>query len=104
MVEKVQFVLGIFEKKILSNRKAETVEIITRIFELENSSKGKVQRKNKQSLTGLTNFLHRSRVFLTASANCGLRNTFVCSSDFSPKSLENAYTGGQNAKHIFALS
>ena len=47
MVEKVQFVLGIFEKKILSNRKAETLKIITRIFELENSSKGKVQSENK---------------------------------------------------------
>ena len=43
-------------------------------------------------------------LFLTASVNSGPSNTFVCSWNFSPKSLENAYTGGQNAKRIFALS
>ena len=46
-LKKFNFVLGIFEKKILSNRKAETLKMITRIFELENSSKGKVQSENK---------------------------------------------------------
>ena len=43
--------------------------------------------------------------FLTASVNRGPCNTYACVvPDFSPKSLENAYTGGQNAKRIFALS
>ena len=42
--------------------------------------------------------------FLTASVNSGPSNTYVCSLYFSPKSLENAFTGGQNAKRIFVLS
>ena len=44
--------------------------------------------------------------FLTASVNSGPSNTFVVVvvGDFPPKLLENAYTGGQNAKRIFALS
>ena len=45
--------------------------------------------------------------FLTASANCGPSNTYVVVvlvGYFPPNSLENAHTGGQNAKRIFALS
>ena len=48
--------------------------------------------------------LHRKlkySLFLTASVNCGPRNTYVCSSsDFNPNSLENAFNGGLNAKHF----
>ena len=43
-------------------------------------------------------------LFLTASVNSGPSNTFACSWGLYPKLLENALTGGQNAKRIFALS
>ena len=44
-------------------------------------------------------------IFLTANVNSGPCNTNSwCSLYFSPKSHENVFTGGQNAKRIFALS
>ena len=48
----------------------------------------------------------QTRPFLAASVNCGPSNTYVVLlvSDFNPKLLQNAYTSGQNAKRIFALS